>query len=201
MISMRRVKFCLVCAVALPVLVTGCSIPFSNIQLPVIQLGNVDFDPGGSADIQGTEEATAEICLIPSLQGLRGMAEEALENVPIITGIAITGLEVVELRLITTGDVSGITAVSLSFIAKDETETLLGEVLDQNGVVETLDDGRTGIVLAGQGVDFLQLIEENDASTVEGCPGVRFVATGILPSGPVTFATEIVLRASGVVTL
>ncbi len=138
-----------------------------------------------------------EFCDMPSQTYITDLIAEYADDMGIPPNLAVnfasvTQLELLSAKLIASGgsDFSDLTELHLYYTPKTGATIELGGASAPNGFGSRI----TLTPPTGQTVDFLELIEANDASTGGGCPGVYMTVEGNIPENLPSFTTEVDLN-------
>lgn len=145
-------------------------------------------------------EARKEITLpIPSLAELEEEAAAFQEEVPIFQSITISDVGIKEVTIrVTEGleEIGGIERLALYYLpvgGTQDDEILIGEIVaPEEGFGET-------IVVTGEDVDFMQLIEDNEGAG--GNPTAIIEVRGTLPASTISWTTDLTLSITVLIYL
>ena len=174
-----------------------CVGPYSITVLPGITINGADTGgvPGGIELDPQDMEFDRQICEMPSLSDINSQIEGVVGEA-IASHIEITqvGLDEVTLTA-TSGTWDFIQSIEIDYLPADGgAATTLGSATAPAGGF-----GSELVITPASGVNFLELISENDGAA--GCPSICVSLVGTLPTQDITFDVEISVEACARITL
>ncbi|HIJ65840.1 MAG TPA: hypothetical protein HPP77_07795 [Candidatus Hydrogenedentes bacterium] len=156
--------------------------------------GGIDLDP---QDMQFDRQ----ICEMPSLTDINGYIESAVGST-VASHIEITQVNLDEVTLTAqSGTWDFIQSIDVDFIPKP-VNGVAQDPIDLGGATApTGGFGTELLITPASGVNFLELMNENDANPATGCPSIRVSLVGTMPTVDITFDVEISVEACARITL
>jgi len=199
------------CGLAICLMGVGCRRGFERCFGPytINVLSNITINGSGGAGLpDGIEldpqnlEFSQQICEMPSTEYIDGMIQTAL-GAQLASHIQITqvGLDEVALTAQDGQTWDFIQSINVHYIPKPvdgvaQDPILLGGATAPAG---GFDDEL--VITTAAGVNFLQLMQANDANPAEGCPSIRVSFEGTVPTEDITFDVAVSIRPCARITL